>query len=317
MLVVEDDALLRQLTTRILAQFGYIVDSAEDGESGWDALNAAHYDLLVTDNEMPRLSGMQLVERLRVSDRSIPAIMVSGAVGIGEAEDHPELALSVILHKPFVAAALIAAARGVLGASNPFPPNSHANHPENSSSPCNQTEPMKTSTVKPQTESSGREQNAETTSTDTGRAPRGPKCILVVDDDEVVRSSLAAVLECEGYLVRSADDGESAIRIAMDHQPSLVLLDLNMAKMDGWTTFTHLESVRPLLPVIVLTARPDQYRNAVKLGVDAFMEKPLNFPILLGAIRKLADETEDQHTKRIISHGFVTKRLDNHAMACS
>lgn len=137
-----------------------------------------------------------------------------------------------------------------------------------------------------------------------------PRRILIVDDDALVRASLAAVLHCEGYEVYGAEDGYAAIESAIEHQPDLVLLDLNMPNMDGWVAFLKLEEVRPLIPVIVLTARPNQYKHAVKLGVDAFMEKPLNIPVLLRAIRKLTYEPENRHTKRITNRGFVTRLLE-------
>src|SRR5689334_16916054 len=91
----------------------------------------------------------------------------------------------------------------------------------------------------------------------TDRPPLEPRRILIVDDDALVRSSLAAVLHAEGYDVHGAADGRAAVLAAIDYRPDLVLLDLNLPGMDGWTTFTRLESVRPLLPVIVLTARPN------------------------------------------------------------
>ena len=147
------------------------------------------------------------------------------------------------------------------------------------------------------------------------RAPARPpferKRVLIVDDDALVRSSLASVLECEGYEVYGADDGRAAVHCAMEHTPDLVLLDLNMPHMDGWSAFAKLEQARPLIPVIVITARPHQYRQAVCLGVDAFMEKPLNISVLLRAIRKLTHEPEDRHTQRVINPGFVTRLLKN------
>ena len=84
-----------------------------------------------------------------------------------------------------------------------------------------------------------------------------------------------------------------------------------MPHMDGWSAFAKLEQARPLIPVIVITARPHQYRQAVRLGVDAFMEKPLNISVLLRAIRKLTHEPEDRHTQRVINPGFVTRLLKN------
>src|SRR5262245_37362562 len=111
--------------------------------------------------------------------------------------------------------------------------------------------------------------------------------ILIADDDALVRASLAAVLESEGFVVDEAQDGIEAVGRAITHAPDLVLLDLNMPNCDGWTAFDRLDQVIPLLPVIVITAHPNQYRRAVELGVDALMEKPLNIPILVHAINRL------------------------------
>ena len=137
------------------------------------------------------------------------------------------------------------------------------------------------------------------------------KHVLIVDDDPGVRSSLAAVLKSEGFEVEEAGDGAEAVARATNHAPDLVLLDLNMTRMDGWTAFTQLDRVRPLVPVIVITARPNQYEQAVQLGVDAFMEKPLNFPVLLRAIHKLTHEAEEVHTRRITDSDYVTRLLGN------
>ena len=133
--------------------------------------------------------------------------------------------------------------------------------------------------------------------------------LLIVDDDALVRGSLAAVLESEGFVVDEAQNGIEAVTRAIEHRPDLVLLDLNMPHWDGWTAFSQLDRVTPLLPVIVITARPNQYEKAVKLGVDAFMEKPLNIPILVGAIKALTTEDEDRHVRRITNRAFVTKLL--------
>jgi CheY-like chemotaxis protein len=137
--------------------------------------------------------------------------------------------------------------------------------------------------------------------------------ILIADDDAFVRGSLAAVLESEGYLVNEARNGIEAVTQAIEHSPGLVLLDLNMPRWDGWTAFSQLDRVTPLLPVIVITARPNQYEKAVRLGVDAFMEKPLNIPILVGAIKRLTSEDENRHLSRITNPAFVTQFLGNSA----
>lgn len=109
-LVIDDDTTTRQITALFLARSGYLVDTAEDGERGWDALRSAPYNLLVTDNDMPRLTGMKLVERLRSAGLTLPVIIASGSVELGEAENYPWLALAAVLHKPFSFSDLISAA---------------------------------------------------------------------------------------------------------------------------------------------------------------------------------------------------------------
>ena len=136
-----------------------------------------------------------------------------------------------------------------------------------------------------------------------------PKRVLIADDDPLVRGSLAAVLESEGFLVDEAEYGLETVSRAVHNYPDLVLLDLNMPKLDGWAAFARLDHARPLVPVIVITARPHQYKEAVRLGVDAFMEKPLNIPNLVRAIKRLTSEDEKRHTQRITSRNFVTRLL--------
>jgi CheY-like chemotaxis protein len=135
------------------------------------------------------------------------------------------------------------------------------------------------------------------------------KRILIADDDSIVRGSLAAVLESENYVVTEARNGIEAVTQAIERLPGLVLLDINMPHWDGWTAFSQLERVTPLLPVIVITARPNQYEKAVRVGVDAFMEKPLNIPLLIRAIRRLTREEGSLRMRRITNPAFVTELL--------
>src|SRR5262245_51392126 len=135
------------------------------------------------------------------------------------------------------------------------------------------------------------------------------KRVLIADDDLVVRRSLAAVLESEGYIVDEARSGIEAVTRAIQNVPDLVLLDLNMPHWDGWTAFSQLDRVAPLLPVIVITARPNQYKKAVELGVDAFMEKPLNIPTLIQAVKRLIAEERRSRARRITKRAIVTELL--------
>ena len=114
-------------------------------------------------------------------------------------------------------------------------------------------------------------------------------------------------------VVDEAENGLHAVAHAMRHFPDIILLDLNMPQMDGWTAFAKLDQVRPLVPVIVITARPNQYREAVRLGVDAFMEKPLEIGVLVQAIRLLTGEAGKNQENRTTDRAFVTRLLGSHA----
>jgi DNA-binding response OmpR family regulator len=100
-LVVEDNAAIRELNVQVLALAGYQVDGAEDGASGWELLNARNVHLLITDHEMPGLSGLELVKRVRSSGMTLPIIMATGTLPEEELERQPWLHLDATLLKPF------------------------------------------------------------------------------------------------------------------------------------------------------------------------------------------------------------------------
>jgi DNA-binding response OmpR family regulator len=116
-LVVDDDADVRRVNMEILMDAGYAVKAAADGAAAWDDLQQNGYDLLVTDNSMPRMSGMELIGRLQKARRVLPTIMVTGMP--------PEEAwsrrahLAAVLIKPYPAAELLAEVRKVLRPNDP------------------------------------------------------------------------------------------------------------------------------------------------------------------------------------------------------
>jgi DNA-binding response OmpR family regulator len=113
-LVVDDEPLIRHLSTKVLAGCGYQVDTAEDGAAAWQALNSDSYDLLVTDNNMPKVSGVELLKMLHAARMTLPVIMVSGAMPTDELSWHPWLQIDASLAKPFSSAALLETVRRVL-----------------------------------------------------------------------------------------------------------------------------------------------------------------------------------------------------------
>ena len=287
-LVADDYEGARQVIFQTLVRAGFDVDVAADGEEAWEALQHDHYDLLVTDNNMPHLAGLELIKRVRDTGMSLPIIMVSASVSEEGVPDYAHLKIAAVLPKPFAFWDFLNTVSNALRGSAEVVTADQG---------CFSSAPLPLS--KPQARA----------------AKPGLTHVLIADDDPTVRGSLAAVLESEGYVVDEASNGIEAVTRAIQHQPDLVLLDLNMPHADGWTAFNQLDRVTPLLPVIVITARPNQYEEAVRVGVDAFMEKPLNIPVLVRAIKRLTSEDEDRHVSRITDRAFVTQLLGS-ADAC-
>ncbi len=113
-LVVEDDEYLRRLNTEVLAGSGYKVDAAADGALAWDILQFNQYDLLVTDYNMPKMSGIELLKKLHAAHIILPVIMVSGTVPTEKLKQHPWLQIDATLLKPYTPDELVATVRKVL-----------------------------------------------------------------------------------------------------------------------------------------------------------------------------------------------------------
>lgn len=123
--------------------------------------------------------------------------------------------------------------------------------------------------------------------------------ILLVDDDPTVRDSIHGVLVAEGFQVSAAPNGQQAVELARQTAMDLVLLDLNMPVKNGWDTYEQLTREHPFLPVIITTARPNQWFTAVNAGVGALMEKPMDIGTLLRTIRRLLAEPAQSHLARL------------------
>lgn len=125
------------------------------------------------------------------------------------------------------------------------------------------------------------------------------KKILVVDDDTAVRESLMNALSYENYQPFGAADGNEALKILQTQNFALVLLDLNMPGRNGWDTYQEILTHDPLMPIIIITARPNQLFTSLGAGVGALIEKPLDFLKLLETIGKLIEESVEKRLARL------------------
>jgi DNA-binding response OmpR family regulator len=112
------------------------------------------------------------------------------------------------------------------------------------------------------------------------------RSILIVDDDALLRRSLAFHLEQAGYQVSTAATAEDALALARRQPPDLVLLDIGLPEMDGLEALRQFKSRRDV-PIIYLTARRRELDQVVglELGADDYITKPFDVDVLLAHIK--------------------------------
>ncbi len=142
--------------------------------------------------------------------------------------------------------------------------------------------------------------------------------ILVVDDEKGVCHSFRKILGRQGYEVITASDGTEAIEMSGRENPSLVIMDVTMPKMDGLETLQRLKSLYPGLVIIIMTAYSSSEKaiTAMKYGAYDYLTKPFNNDRLLSLVKKALldkkmsnpvtfNETEQEEGDRIIGKSPV------------
>lgn len=119
------------------------------------------------------------------------------------------------------------------------------------------------------------------------------KQILLVDDDELMRRSLAFNLEKAGYSVHTAGRAEDAFAIVRQEQPDLVLLDINLPGMDGLDALREFREQSDI-PIIFLTARRRELDEALglEMGADDYVTKPFDVDVLIAHIKAVLRRSE-------------------------
>jgi len=110
--------------------------------------------------------------------------------------------------------------------------------------------------------------------------------IIVIDDDKLTARLISDQLGKTGHTVFVAHDGQEGLRQMYAHHPDLVILDLMMPKMDGWTTCRRIREVSHV-PIIMLTAqdRPRDIIRGLDEGADEYVTKPFDVEVLLARVR--------------------------------
>ena len=127
-LVVEDDGCIRRFNAEMLIRSDYQVDAAENGAVAWDMLQLKSYDLLITDIDMPKVSGVDLLKKLHAVRLAMPVIMATGTLPEEEFNRNPWLQPAAMLLKPFTGDELLGTVETVLrGPTAPASNSSGAN----------------------------------------------------------------------------------------------------------------------------------------------------------------------------------------------
>jgi chemosensory pili system protein ChpA (sensor histidine kinase/response regulator) len=117
---------------------------------------------------------------------------------------------------------------------------------------------------------------------------------MIVDDSITVRRVMERFLERNGMRVVTAKDGLDAVSQLQDHKPDIILLDIEMPRMDGYEFASHVRNDERFsdVPIIMITSRVgDKHRaRAIELGVNDYLGKPYQDMELLEAIQRLLEE---------------------------
>lgn len=115
--------------------------------------------------------------------------------------------------------------------------------------------------------------------------------ILVVEDSPTTRRQISEILRGEGYLVLTAEDGETAISAIREHHPELVVLDIVLPKKNGYQVCRSIKADPDLAIKIMMVTAKDQVKDRIwghRQGADYYLSKPIDARELVAAVKQLA-----------------------------
>ena len=114
--------------------------------------------------------------------------------------------------------------------------------------------------------------------------------LLVVDDEMKIREVIREYAEFNGFEVAEAEDGMQAVKLCRDNDYDLIILDIMMPKLDGFSTCKEIKKFKPDIPVIMLSARGEEYDKlfGFELGIDDYVVKPFSPLALMARIKAVA-----------------------------
>lgn len=144
------------------------------------------------------------------------------------------------------------------------------------------------------------------------------RTILVVDDEPSISTLLQFNLKQAGYNVIAADDGRQALKIALNDPIDLIVLDLMLPGMDGMDVCKHLRQEKINVPIIMLTAKDEEFDKilGLELGADDYMTKPFSPREVVARVKAILRRTQidkqQEENEELIKIGDLVIHLDRY-----
>lgn len=132
--------------------------------------------------------------------------------------------------------------------------------------------------------------------------------VLIIEDDAAIRRGICDALRFAGYTVQEAADGRAGLDAALAQDPDLILLDILMPRMDGFTVLQELRKAKTTVPVIVLTAKGEEQDRVrgLRIGADDYVVKPFSVTELLARVEAVLRRSAER--PRAVSHLRIAER---------
>lgn len=248
-LIIEDEEALRRALEKKLQADGYTVITAENGQQGLDAVREKKPDLVLLDILMPEVDGFQVLEKLSADGLlpTLPVVIVSNSGQPVEIDRAMKLgARDYMVKAQFDPQEVLDKVHQVLG----------------------DTRSVAEVVVNDQV------------AVEIGNASSAPQSghrVLIVEDDQFLRELLDRKLKSEGFAVETAIEGESALTKVKTFKPEIVLLDVILPGVDGFSILEQLKADPALvgIPVVMLTnlGQKDDVEKGMKLGAVGYLVK--------------------------------------------
>ncbi len=245
--IIEDEQVLRELLVKKLTQVGFTVSAAVDGEAGLALLTSQEHDVVLLDIVMPKLNGYDVLKVLAEKQYHTPIIIISNSGQAVEVDKALSLGATDFIVKAQIT-------------------------PEEVAQKIHTVLDRAQGKVRPPTKKLSKEE-------DDISLPAEGLHILIVEDDQFLRELMLTKLKREGFVVTAAVDGKEGLDAVHRAKPDLVLLDVILPGLDGFSVLTQVRhSANPAIaktPIVLLSnlGQDSDVQKGKQLGANDYLIK--------------------------------------------